>query len=185
MFNPPILEDNKQFGKLNIKTLSMGQHSKQIASDSSQYICILPFVRTQDNRIKSIYALETINPIDGTKEICSIIDEFNPDLDKTLFDSLNRSMVEEIGIDLESSGVSVNDIHLLGEFSQRFPVEANFVCYGVDLTGKNSIEFTRALSKDKFSESSIVNIEFYKVVNGDIKDSNIITSCFLLISNFN
>jgi hypothetical protein len=185
MINIPVSKSSEQVGKLNIHTLTKDQYSKQFVSDDTQYLCILPFTRTSDDRIKSIYALESTHLFNGENQVVAIVDEFNQDLDTNLFSGINRALIEEVGIDPEANGITIKDFFLLGEFNHSFPVEASVVCYGIDLTGKPSLDFTRNLSKDKFTDSKVVEVGFHRVVNGDIKDSAILAASFLLVSNFN
>ena len=66
------------------------------------------------------------------------------------------------------------------------PVSLNMHCYGVDITSKKVLEFTRNLSKDTFTKSSsaIKKVGFQQVVNGDYPDAAVLAGSFLLVSYF-
>jgi hypothetical protein len=96
-------------------------------------------------------------------------------------------LVEEAGLDIDALSINENNIFYLGEITTTWPVSSTLQCYGIDLTGKASLEFTRNLSKDPFikDESSIIQANFHQVVNGDYSDSTVLAGSFLLVSYFN
>lgn len=187
MHKPVISKDSSKFGRFNVVTLTKDQHSNQYLADDLEYICLLPFERGQNDSIKSIYVLEYMNPVTGTKTDSLITDMVNPDLDKTPYDSVCRALIEEAGLNIDEFGLTENSIYYLGDIQMNLPMSAKMHCYGIDLTTKSVLEFTRNLSKDQFikDESSIKKVGFHQVVSGDFPDSTILAGSFLLVSYFN
>jgi hypothetical protein len=155
------------------------------------YIAILPFERTADDRIKAVYGLKFENHATGQTDTSLLIDIVDPTKDQTPFDTVCRALLEEAGVNVEELGVDENDIFYLGTISTTTPVNSKFKCYAVDLTNaanpESPIEFARTLSKSNFDKDSseIVKIGFHQVVNGDFTDSTILAGSFLLVSYFN
>ena len=175
------------FGKFNVITLTKDQSSSQYLSSQGKYICLLPFEMNSEKSIKSIFVLEFPNHSIGQTSHSLVIDEIDPNTDSTPFDAVCRALIEEAGINIEELGLTENQIFYLGDISTSFPVSSTVHCYGIDVTGKTSLEFTRNLSKDKFTkdESTIIKVGFHQVVNGDYSDSTILAGSFLLVSYFN
>ena len=177
----------KVAGRFNLLTLSKDQYSNDYLSDDSPYICLIPFERTSDDRISSVYLLEFPSPING--DICTSLlkDSVNSDFDKTSYDSISRSLIEEAGINIDDLGLTENDIFYLGDISMDSPFIYKMKCYAIDLSSVNTLEFTRNLSKDLFTKdnSNIIKVGFHQIVNGDYSDALILASSFLLISYFN
>lgn len=181
-------KESTKFGKFNVLNISQDQKSSQYLSDDVSYVCILPFDRTKEGGIKSFYLLKFPNQVNGATTYSLITDQVNPDTDKTPYESIGRSLIEEAGINLDDHGLDENHIFYLGEMSLSTPVTAGFHCFGIDLsTLANPPEFTRALSKDHFikDHSSIEKVGFHQVVNGNFTDVSVLASAFLLIAYFN
>ncbi len=160
MNKPLISKETSKLGRFNVLTLTKDQHSNQYLADDLEYICLIPFDKSSENSIKSIYLLDYLNPATDSQTESLIIDTVNPDLDKTPYDSVCRALVEEAGLNIDELGLTENSIYL---------------------------EFTRNLSKDHFTKdsSSIKKVGFHQVVNGDFPDSTILAGSFLLVSYFN
>jgi hypothetical protein len=181
-------ENLSKFGKFNLTTVNKDTMSNHYVSDDSTYVCLIPFERTDDDHIKTMYLLQFPDHATGAKQHCLITDQINPDLDQTSYDSVRRAMIEEAGVNLDDLRLDENVIFYLGEIGMCFPVNAKMICYGIDLTGlKDPVEFTRILAKDQFikDNSSIVKVGFHQVVNGDYSDSTVLSGAFLLVSYFN
>lgn len=180
-------EETSKFGKFNVLTLTSDNASSQYLSSDTNYICLLPFELGSDNTIKSLYVLEFINRSNSKPTHSLVIDEINPDLDKTSYDSVCRALIEEAGLNPEELQLSKNQIFYIGDISLNNPVTSNMLCYAIDLTGMTNPEFTRALAKDSFTkdESSIKKVGFHQVVSGDFTDATILAGSFLLVSYFN
>lgn len=180
-------QTTNKIGRFDWTNLTKDQHSADYIHDSSQYVCIIPFERTPDNRLKSLYLLQFTNPITNEINTSLLIDSINSDFDKNSYDTINRSLIEEAGINVDELGLTENDIFYVGDITMAFPFTYAMKCYAIDVTDKNSIEFTRALAKDVFTKdsSSIVKVGFHQIVNGDYSDSTILAGCFLLVSYFN
>lgn len=181
------MNNSTKIGKFNVFTVSKDQKTNQYLSDDLEYICLLPFEKGKDSAIKSIFLLDYANPVNGAKVNSLIVDEVNPDFDKTPYDSVMRALTEEAGINVDELKLSENDIYYLGNIDSNFPANTKLHCYAVDLSGKSSVEFTRNLSKDSFTKenSSIQKIGFHQVVSGDFSDSLVLAGSFLLVSYFN
>lgn len=181
-------ETRTQIGKFNVLTLTKDQHSADYLSDDLDYICIIPFELSPDTKsIKSIFLLESPNMVNGQTSNSLVIDTVNPDLDKTPYDSVCRALIEEAGLNIDEVGLTEDSIFYLGDISMNSPMSLKMHCYGVNLTSKNDISFTRNLSKDHFTKdnSNIVKVGFHQVVNGDYSDTTVLSGSFLLISYFN
>lgn len=181
-------ESISSIGRFKIKTVSMDNLSKQYLMDDSTYVCLLPFTRTSDNNIKAVHLLEYTDPTDDQVKTSLIIDSIDSDLDRTSYDSVKRSMIEEAGVNLDDLKIDENSIYYLGEITSTVPGKVELKCYAIDLTDlKNPIEFTRVLTKDGFvrDRSKVVEVGFHKVVNGDYSDSLVLSAAFLLVSYFN
>ncbi|CAB4218114.1 hypothetical protein UFOVP1604_3 [uncultured Caudovirales phage] len=189
MHNQVSNETPSKIGKFNLLTVNRDQHSAQYLSVDSEYICLIPFTKTAEDTIKSIYALEFPNKSNGQTAHTLIIDEVNSDLDRTPYDSVCRALVEEAGLNIEQLGLTENQIFYLGDIAMNSPITLTMHCYGIDLgkPAKDGFEFTRNLSKDNFTkdDSKIINIGFHQVVNGDFPDTTILSGSFLLASYFN
>jgi 8-oxo-dGTP pyrophosphatase MutT (NUDIX family) len=178
-------------GEFEIISLSKDQEKTDHISSKANYIAILPFEKTSDDKIKSIYCLRSDNPATGQTDTTLIVDQVDPARDQTPYDSVCRAMIEEAGIDLDEIGITGSEIFYLGTITSSVPVSAKFKCYAVDLTkvakSDKQIEFARTLSKSKFTKDSseIVKLGFHQVVNGDFSDSTILSGAFLLVSYFN
>lgn len=186
MNKPIISKDSSKLGRFSVFTLSKDQHTNQYLADELDYICLIPFDKSEEGSIKSIYVLEYLNPVTDSQTESLIIDTINPDLDKTAYDSVCRALVEEAGLDIDSLGVNENSIYYLGDIQMNFPMAYRMHCYGIDITSKSVLEFTRNLSKDHFTKdnSSIKKVGFHQVVNGDFPDSSVLAGSFLLVSYF-
>jgi hypothetical protein len=155
------------------------------------YIAIIPFERTQDDKIQSIYGITFDDHATGQRDTTLIVDSIDQSRDQTSFDSVCRALLEEAGLDLERTGLTEDDIFYLGDITSCMPVSSKFKCYAVDLSRISkpgaAIEFTRTLSKSKFEKdtSEIVKLGFHQVVNGDFSDATILAGAFLLVSYFN
>jgi hypothetical protein len=129
------------------------------------------------------------NFIKDSDEITLIADEYNDELDSSPFESVGRCMIEECGCDLSKFSLNEDSMFYLGDLSSVSPIYSNYKCYAIDLTTASSTKdfgFSRVLSKNQLikDNSSIEEIGFYKVVNGDHSDSMLLAACFLLVSYF-
>jgi hypothetical protein len=187
MNKPLISKETSKLGRFNVLTLTKDQHSNQYLADDLEYICLIPFDKSSENSIKSIYLLDYLNPATDSQTESLIIDTVNPDLDKTPYDSVCRALVEEAGLNIDELGLTENSIYYLGDIQMSAPMSYKMHCYGIDITSKSVLEFTRNLSKDHFTKdsSSIKKVGFHQVVNGDFPDSTILAGSFLLVSYFN
>ena len=161
----------------------------EFISSKSNHILVIPFERTAENTIKSIYAVESSSLVSDESTISLISDSVNSSKDQTPYDAVCRALIEEAGLNIDELGLSEDDIFYLGKVTMNVPVSAKFKCYAVDLSklsGPNPIEFTRALSKSKLTrdDSKIVKLGFHQVVNGDFSDSTILSGAFLLVAYF-
>lgn len=181
-------KESSKFGKFNVLNITQDQRNSQYLFDETSYVCILPFDRTKDGGIKSLYLLKFPNQSTGQTAHSLIIDEINPDTDRTTYDSVGRSLIEEAGVNLDDHGLNENHIFFLGEITLSSPISAQMHCYAIDLSHlENQPEFTRTLSKDHFikDHSSIERVGFHQIVNGDFSDATVLAGSFLLISYFN
>ena len=178
-------------GEFDIVSLVRDHDRSDRLTSKSNYIVVLPFERTSDNRIKSIYGVKFENHATGQTDTTLLIDSVDSARDQTPYDTVCRALIEEAGLNLEELGVTEDSIFYLGNISLSVPVNAKFKCYAVDLTEladpTESIPFTTALSKTKFDKdgSEIVKLGFHQVVNGDFSDATVLSGAFLLVSYFN
>lgn len=182
------IKEQSKFGRFNVLTLTKDQASSQYLSDDTSYICLMPFEKTLAGGIKSVYLLQFPNHSLGKVDCSLIIDPVNEDLDRTQYDSVCRSLIEEAGINIDDYGLSEDHIFYLGDITLSTPVSAKMHCFGIDLTGpKSQPEFTRTLSKDSFTkdDSTIIKAGFHEIVNGNYSDATVLAGSFLLISYFN
>jgi 8-oxo-dGTP pyrophosphatase MutT (NUDIX family) len=155
------------------------------------YIAIIPFERTSDDKIKAIYGVELQNHATGQRDTTLLVDSVDPARDQTTFDTVCRALLEEAGLNIEEVGLTEDDIFYLGDITSSLPVSSKFKCYAIDLSKlskpNSQIEFTRTLSKSSFEKDSseIVKLGFHQVVNGDFSDATILAASFLLVSYFN
>lgn len=178
-------------GAFDVVSLTRDSDKADRLMSKVNYIAVLPFERTADDRIKAIYGLKFENHATGQSDTSLLVDTVDPSKDQTPFDTVCRALLEEAGVNIEELGVDENDIYYLGNISTSIPVNSKFKCYAVDLTKaanpESPIEFARTLSKSKFDKDSseIVKLGFHQVVNGDFTDSTILAGSFLLVSYFN
>ena len=178
-------------GKFDLVSLSKDSDRLQKLWSKSNYIAILPFERTEDDKIKSIYCLKFENLATGQSDVSLLIDIVDNEKDQTSYDSVGRALLEEAGLNIDDAGITEDDIFYIGTMTTSEPVSAKFKCYAVDLTKiskpDTAIEFARTLSKSSFikDSSEIVKIGFHQVVNGDYSDVTILAGSFLLVSYFN
>lgn len=177
-------------GKFNLVALSKADERDDRIRSTQDYIIILPFDRTDNNKIANIYCREFNDPSTDEDDTTLIIDAVDEDRDPTSYDSITRSLLEEAGINLEEEGLTEDDIYYIGPLTLAEPIGAKFKCYAVDLTkisrpGEN-INFTTNLSKFKFTKdsSNIIKVGFHQIVNGDYSDAIILAGVFLLVSYF-
>jgi hypothetical protein len=152
-------------------------------------IAVLPFTRSEDGKINKIYAMKQPNFIKDNDEVTLITDEYNDELDSSPFESVGRCMIEECGCDLSTFSLNEDSMFYLGDLSSVSPIYSTYKCYAIDLTdaqGSQNLGFSRVLSKNQLirDNSSIEEVGFYKVVNGDHSDSMLLAACFLLVSYF-
>ena len=121
-------------GEFEVISLSRESDKADHISSKANFIAILPFERTSDNKIKSIYCLRSDNPATDHSDTTLIVDQVDPLRDQTPHDSVCRAMIEETGINLDEMGISENEIYYLGNVTSSVPVSAKFKCYAVDLT---------------------------------------------------
>jgi hypothetical protein len=129
------------------------------------------------------------NFIKDNDEVTLITDEYNDELDSSPFESVGRCMIEECGFDLSTFSLNEDSMFYLGDLSSVSPIYSTYKCYAIDLTdaqGSQNLGFSRVLSKNQLirDNSSIEEVGFYKVVNGDHSDSMLLAACFLLVSYF-
>jgi hypothetical protein len=178
-------------GNFDLVSLTRNSDKYEHLSSKQNYVAILPFDRTDDGKIKSIYGVKFENHATNQTDVTLLIDTIDPDKDQTPFDAIGRSLLEEAGLNIEEMGVAEDDIFYLGIMTTSEPVSSKFKCYAVDLTKLSKpdkpIDFTRNLSKSAFTrdDSEIVKIGFHQVVNGDFSDVTILAGAFLLVSYFN
>jgi len=187
MHNPIInTKDSSKLGKFNVVTLNQDSNTAHYLSDDLEYVCIVPFEKSENGSIKSIYVLDYQSPVSGSQIQTLVSDQVNPDLDKTPYDSVGRALIEEAGLNIDELGLTEDHIYYLGDIQMNSPVSVNMHCYGVDITSKKVLEFTRNLSKDHFtkSNSAIKKVGFQQIVNGDYPDASILAGSFLLVSYF-
>lgn len=187
MNKPHTSRTATSFGKFDVVTLSKDQASSNYLSTQGRHICLLPFEMNVEKSIKSVFLLEFPNHSLGQTAHSLVIDEMDPNTDSTPFDAVCRALIEEAGVNIDELGLNENQIFYLGDITTSFPVSSTMHCYGIDVTGKSALEFTRNLSKDQFTkdESSIIKVGFHQVVNGDYSDSTVLAGSFLLVSYFN
>ena len=178
-------------GEFDVISLTRDSDRADRLASTANYIAIIPFERTSDDRIKSIYGVRFENHATGQTDTTLVIDSVDASRDQTTYDTVCRALIEEAGINLEEAGINEDDIFYLGNISTCIPVNAKFKCYAVDLSRianpDSPIEFARTLSKSKFEKdaSEIVKLGFHQVVNGDFSDATILAGAFLLVSYFN
>jgi hypothetical protein len=178
-------------GSFDQVSLSRDSNKAERLISKSNYIAILPFDRTDDSKIRSIYALKFENHATGQIDVALITDTVDSEKDQTPFDSIGRALLEEAGLNIDELGLTEDDIFYIGTMTTSEPVSSKFKCYAIDLTKINrpdvEIEFTRNLSKSPFNKDSseIVKIGFHQIVNGDYSDVTILAGSFLLVSYFN
>jgi hypothetical protein len=152
-------------------------------------IAVLPFTRSEDGKINKVYAMKQPNFIKDNDEVTLITDEYDDELDSSPFESVGRCMIEECGCDLSTFNLNEDSMFYLGDLSSVSPIYSTYKCYAIDLTdaqGSQNLGFSRVLSKNQLirDNSSIEEVGFYKVVNGDHSDSMLLAACFLLVSYF-
>jgi hypothetical protein len=152
-------------------------------------VAVLPFTRSDDGKILKVYALSQPNFIKDADEVTLITDEFNPELDMSPFETVGRCMIEECGMDLSRFSLNEDSMFYLGDLSSVNPIYSTYKCYAIDVTSvstNTSFNFTRVLSKNALlkDSSTIEEIGFYKIVNGDHSDCLLLAACFLLVSYF-
>lgn len=152
-------------------------------------IAVLPFTRGEDGKINRVFAMKQPNFIKDNDEVTLITDEYNDELDSSPFESVGRCMIEECGCDLSTFSLNEDSMFYLGDLSSVSPIYSTYKCYAIDLTdakGADNFGFSRVLSKNQLirDNSSIEEIGFYKIVNGDHSDSMLLAACFLLVSYF-
>jgi hypothetical protein len=152
-------------------------------------VAVLPFTRSQDGKISKIYALSQPNFINDQDSVTLITDEYDSELDASPFESVGRCMIEECGMDLSRFDLNEDSMFYLGDLSSVNPIYSTYKCYAIDVTGASSntnFAFSRVLSKNPVTKdnSSIEEIGFYKIVNGDHSDTLLLAACFLLVSYF-
>lgn len=178
-------------GKYDLVSLTKDNNKSERISVNRNYVIVLPFERTEDQKIKSIYGISFENPVSSKEDVTLITGEVDLEKDTTAYDSVGRILLEEAGLNIDDAGLIEDDIFYLGIITTVEPVFSKFKCYAVDLTKisrpDHSIDFTRNLSNSiAFNENSeVVKIGFHQVVNGDYSDACILSSCFLLVSYFN
>lgn len=152
-------------------------------------VAVLPFTRSQEGKISKIYAFSQPDFIKDRDSITLITDEFDSEVDSSPFDSVHRCMIEECGIDLSRFKLNEDSMFYLGDISTVNPMYSTYKCYAIDVTDASSntnFNFSRVLSKNPVlkDNSSIEEIGFYKIVNGDHSDALLLAACFLLVSYF-
>lgn len=176
--------------KYNVLSLTYNDMVYEKIISNDQYIMLLPFDRTSDNKIKSIYCLTFENPQTNKDDGTLLFDTIDKSKDSTTYDSIGRILLEEAGLNLTENNINEDSIYYLGNVSTFEPMISNFKCYGIDLTKLNRpnkpIEFTRTLSKYPYmrDNSKIEQIGFHEIVAGNYSDATILSGCFLLISYF-
>lgn len=177
-------------GMFDVISLSKNAEKTEKLSAKPNYIAIVPFDRTEDNKIANIYGVKFHNHATDLTDVTLLIDSIDLEKDTTPFDSIGRAMLEEAGLNLEELGITEDDIFYLGPMTFSEPVAAKFKCYAVDLTKisrpDKTIDFARTLTKSPFNreESEILKIGFHQIVNGDFTDVTILAGSFLLVSYF-
>lgn len=177
-------------GEFDVISLSRDADQASRLMSKANYIAVIPFERTGDDKIRSIYGITLDNHATGQRDTTLVVDTVDPARDQTAFDSVCRALLEEAGLDIEKVGITEDDIFYLGDITSCIPVNSKFKCYAVDLSRiskpGSAIEFTRTLSKSKFEKdtSEIVKLGFHQVVNGDFSDATILAGAFLLVSYF-
>jgi hypothetical protein len=177
-------------GHFDLVSLSRDSDKSEHLASKLNYITILPFDRTEDGKIKSVYGVKFENHAINQTDVTLLIDTIDADKDQTPFDAIGRSLLEEAGINIDEMRISEDDIYYLGIITTSEPVSAKFRCYAIDLSKVSrpdkDIEFTRNLSKSAFTKDSseIVKIGFHQIVNGDFSDVTILAGSFLLVSYF-
>lgn len=152
-------------------------------------VAVLPFTRDESGKIVKIYAMKQPNFIKDNDEVTLITDEYNDELDSSPFESVGRCMIEECGFDLSRFKLNEDMMFYLGDLSSVSPIYSTYKCYAIDLTdviGAKDFGFSRVLSKNQLirDNSSIEEVGFHKIVNGDHSDSMLLAACFLLVSYF-
>jgi hypothetical protein len=152
-------------------------------------VAVLPFTRSQDGKISKIYALSQPDFIKDQDSITLITDEYDSEVDASPFESVGRCMIEECGMDLSRFNLNEDSMFYLGDLSTVNPIYSTYKCYAIDVTDAASntgFSFSRVLSKNPINKdsSSIEEVGFYKIVNGDHSDALLLASCFLLVSYF-
>lgn len=177
-------------GKFDLVSLSRNSDKTDRIVSKQNYIVLLPFDRTESDKIANIYGVKFQNHATDQSDVTLIIDSIDNEKDSTAFDAIGRSFLEEAGLNIEDLGINEDDIFYLGPITFSEPVSAKFKCYAIDLTKisrpDESIEFTTTLAKSPFTrdDSEIVKIGFHQIVNGDFSDATILAGSFLLVSYF-
>ena len=191
--NPPKILKNVSpllNGKFDLVSLSRDTAKSERLSSKTDYLVVLPFDRTEDGKVKSVYCVKADDPVTDAASVTLLIDAVDKDKDTTPFDSVTRALLEEAGLNIEELGITEDDMFYIGNLSTTEPAYAKFRCYAVDLTKISRpdvpIEFARTLSKSAFTKDSseIVKVGFHQIVNGDYTDVSILAGTFLLISYF-
>lgn len=177
-------------GKFDLVSLSRATEKDERIRSTQDYVIILPFDRTDDNKLANIYCRQFENPATDGEDATLIIDIVDDERDETSYDTIGRSLLEEAGLNLEEEGLGEDETFYIGQLTLAEPVGAKFKCYAVDITKISkpgeSIDFTTNLSKFKFikDSSEIVKVGFHQIVNGDYSDALILAGAFLLVSYF-
>lgn len=141
-------------------------------------ICILPFEVNEFYEIKNIYLFKYLDIIKNSIDYSCITIDFNEENNESYFEVLTNLLISKFNIE----NINIEDIFYIGTITHNLPFSKTYKCYAINLS---DYEFNKNnLLSNNNSIDLIDSVNFNKILNGEITDSLILSSSFLLLSYF-
>lgn len=174
-------EDLYSDDKYKVVSFSTDSHNLRRITCESESICILPFDKNDQGKIKNVYLLKYHDYMSNKFGNICINFDINPNVDSSYFDAVSRGVDSYLGIKVDD----INSLFYLGTIEHTLPFSKTFRCYALDLTNyiKDPSGFTPNISTNVSKLFSIDKININKLLNGEIKDSLSLSCSALLLTS--
>lgn len=162
-----------------ISSIGYGNSSLEVARNTFNTVGILPFRKNESGSIVSVIVSEVPNFYENRLEPALLTETVEENESDDLV-TAQRGLFEETTI----QELNVNKWYLLGQIKFNKFIDKTITVYAVDITDKNNKLQAAPTGDDLEEDQKIIEIKINEVLKGNIQDTLILSSCFLLYSYF-
>jgi len=178
-FNKAVLTTKYTSDSYEISEVGYDNSKLEILKNTFSTVGFLPFLKNNEGIINEVIVSKIPNFYNTELEY-ALLTETQEDLDNDDLSTAQRGLFEETTLQI----LDINKWYLLGHIKINKFINKTIPIYAVDVTGIN-IPLRAAPTSDTLeSTQEIVKLKINEILKGNIQDTLILSSCFLLYSYF-